>query len=133
MKSCSRKFIILQHVTLAIYCYTLCKSFHLEEFSKRNIVQSIRAVENNTLFCYSFCQVFCCFCLSSSSRSLWGTTKMQMKSTKQCPDIQNKPLFTAHLICLDCICIGNRHNKANFRLCIVETLDMSTCIKLLHV
>lgn len=61
-------------------CTTGCKSF--EKLAKSNVVKTIWAVKHNALFSNSLGQVLGCFSFPCSSRALWGSTKVKMKSTK---------------------------------------------------
>lgn len=47
---------------------------HLEELGKRDIVQSIRAVEHHTLLSNSLGQILGCLSLACASRSFWCPT-----------------------------------------------------------
>ena len=69
---------------------------YLEEFSKRNIVQAIWAVEHHTLFSNSFGQILCCLCLACPCWTLWGTSQVQLKSSKKSPT--KKPSVSIHMI-----------------------------------
>lgn len=69
---------------------------YLEEFSKRNVVQAIWAVEHHTLFSNSFGQILCCFCLACPSWTLWGTSQVQLKSSKKSPTKERNHQYRSH-------------------------------------
>jgi hypothetical protein len=54
-----------------------------EELSEGNVVKTVGTIEDDTLFGNSFSQILCGLCLACSSRTLRGTSEMQMQRTEQ--------------------------------------------------
>jgi len=56
---------------------------HFEELAQRDVVQSVRAVEDNALLGHSFGQVFGRLRFSRASRALGGPSQMEVEGAKQ--------------------------------------------------
>ncbi len=68
--------------------YSICSSYkiysdlYLKELAKSDVIQTIRAVEHDTLFGHCLSQVFRGLRLSGTGRTLGSTPKVQMQSSK---------------------------------------------------
>ena len=63
--------------------FVASRQHYLKEFAESNVVQAIRTVEHDTLLCNGLSQILRRFSFSSSCRTFWCTTKMQVQCSKQ--------------------------------------------------